>query len=248
MDPRIRERRVEVARRQGRRRLTVLVGLTAVTVLTGAGFAIVHSPLLEVRHVIVEGSAHTPARLIESRAGLSGHPLMVSVDRGLIARRVEHLPWVRSAEVIRSWPSTVKVRIVERTPVAQVESGQGWAVVDGTGRVLERSGAPVPGLVALTGVGSPGAPGGYLGVGSRPALAVASSLPQTLTARVSGVGAVGGGGIVLSLTGSATVELGDASGLSDKFEALDTVMSRVDLRGVKVIDVRVPQDPVLTRG
>jgi hypothetical protein len=43
-------------------------------------------------------------------------------------------------------------------------------------------------------------------------------------------------------------ELGPADQLSAKLSALQTVLNEVDMSGVKIIDLRLPDQPALTRG
>ncbi len=51
--------------------------------------------------------------------------------------KLETLPWVRSATVMRLWPNRLRVSIVERTPVAYVRDGNAIRLVDADGRLLE---------------------------------------------------------------------------------------------------------------
>ena len=63
IDPRIRQRRIEVARRRGRRRLHFVLAAAAVVVLVAAGIAVLHTPWFSVRGVTVRGShPHTTTR------------------------------------------------------------------------------------------------------------------------------------------------------------------------------------------
>ena len=58
LDPRIRERRDEVRRHQGRRRRLVLIGLAGVVSAVVGAWLVVHSPLVGVRQLVVVGAAH----------------------------------------------------------------------------------------------------------------------------------------------------------------------------------------------
>jgi hypothetical protein len=55
------------------------------------------------------------------------------------------------------------------------------------------------------------------------------------------------GQVHLNLAPSGRVLLGDASLVDEKVAALATVFERVDLRGLAVLDLRVPGAPVVTR-
>ncbi len=81
---------------------------------------------------------------------------MVSVDPPLVEQRLTRLPWVERASVTRSWPGTITVRLVERTPVATMGTGSAAVLVDEEGRVLgATSGTPALPEVA----GDPPRPG-----------------------------------------------------------------------------------------
>jgi cell division protein FtsQ len=122
VDPRIRQRRAAVTRREGRRRLRiVLVLLLVVLALVGVWF-LLHSRLFVARVVTVVGSVHTPTAEIVSVAGLSHDPPMIDVNPGATAARLERLPWVSVATVSRRWPDGVRITVVERTPVATVST------------------------------------------------------------------------------------------------------------------------------
>ncbi len=103
------------------------------------------------------GASRTGAGAVVEATGVSpGHP-MTEVDGEAVAARVEALPWVERASVQRLWPATVRIRLVERTPVAQAVARDGVVLVDRTGRLLATRPSPVPGLVAIDGL-EPGAP------------------------------------------------------------------------------------------
>ena len=53
-------------------------------------------------------------------------------------RQIETLPWVEQASVLRALPNTIKVEIVERTPIAFLRDGSDLALVDVHGVILDR--------------------------------------------------------------------------------------------------------------
>ncbi len=78
VDPRFRRRWAEARRAEGRRRLRVLLALVFVVALLGGVLGLLHSPLLRVRHVVVEGNAHTPGATVRAAADLMGRPAGLS--------------------------------------------------------------------------------------------------------------------------------------------------------------------------
>ncbi|HET7489101.1 MAG TPA: FtsQ-type POTRA domain-containing protein [Acidimicrobiales bacterium] len=248
MDPRFRRRRIEVRRAEGRRRLHILLGCLASVAAAAGGVGLSRSPLLDVDRVEVQGARRTPRPAVVAAAGLAGHPAMVDVDTGDVARRLRRLPWVRTAEASRRWPGTVRIQVTERRPAAVLPAAGGaWAVADATGRVLAVEPDRPPGLPAIGDVDRPQEAGAAVPAAAGPALRVAAALPADVRARVSDVATVAGGEVQLWLGPDSVVRLGPPVDLGLKLTALATVLARVDLSGIRVIDLRVPTAPALTR-
>lgn len=116
--------------------------------LGDAGFR-VEEVMLEGRHN--ESSAQIMQALDISR----GAPLL-TVDLKSARTRLEELPWIRVASVEREFPDTVRVRIVERRPLALWQRKNELVLVDDEGGVitsqkLER----FPDLLVLVGKDAP---------------------------------------------------------------------------------------------
>lgn len=247
LDPRIRQRRIAVTRSQARRRLRALLAVVGSAALIAAGWGATRSPLLDVDRVVVEGAARSGEPSVVAAAGIPRGAAMVDVDEAAAARRVAALPWVLRASARRAWPSTVRVRVVERVAVAVTsDDAGGWAVLDVSGRVLERAPEAPAGLVALEGVPAAGPAGTRLAPGAGPPLLVASALGPQLGPRVAAV--VGGPeGVELRLRPGGVVRLGPPDALEEKLRSARTVLATVEPRTVATLDVRDPATPVLTR-
>jgi cell division protein FtsQ len=246
IDPRITERRVGVARAAGRRRLKGLVAALVVVALGAGLFALAHSPLVSARLVTVSGARHTTTAEILAAGGLAGDPPLIDINTLAAAHAIERLPWVKTASVSVSFPSSARVVVTERHAVAVVgRKPGGEALLDVTGRVLADVPGHVAGLVTIEGLAPPPAPGGR----ERDAaalLATAAALPASLVARVVALRVERGLGVVAVLRGAPRAILGSDSELAEKMVALATVLSRVSLQGIATIDLRAPSDPVLT--
>ncbi|MGH9293395.1 MAG: cell division protein FtsQ/DivIB [Acidimicrobiales bacterium] len=248
-DPRIHERRVDVARERGRRRRRRLVlALGAASLATG-GLLIVHTGLFGARTVRVLGSRHTPRSTILAAAHLQGSPPLIDVSPAIVSRRLERLPWVAAAAVTISWPSTVTIRVTERVPVAAVAlAGKGGpvALCDGSGHVLEDLAARPPSLPLVRTSAPVGRPGSTLGRRGAELTAVAAGLPESMVAETSAIYA-DAGGTRLVLDDGIVAEVGVATQLRQKFVSLATVLAHGGLEGVRVVDLRDPEAPVLLR-
>lgn len=225
----------------------MLVGAAAVAALVGAGWGATRSPLLDVDRVVVDGATRTGAAAVQAAAGVGRGRAMLDVVEGEAARRVRGLPWVLRATVRREWPATVRIHVDERSAVAVTRhDAGGWALLDLSGRVLERVAEPPPGLAALEGVPAAGAPGSSLGPPAAPALVVAGSLGPHLGPRVAAV-ATAPEGVELRLHPHGVVRLGPPDAVEEKLRSVRTVLTTVDPRTVATLDVRDPATPVLTR-
>ncbi len=247
VDPRLDERRRAVRRRHSRRR-GVIIGVCVVVTLFAAGaWPLLHSRLFAADDLVVTGNVHTPAGEILGAAGLADHPPMIDVHSAGAAAAVEALPWVAHATVSLRWPNGVTVAVTERHAVAVVADGSGDAELDATGRVLGTVASAPAGLPRLVGLKAPGAPGSTL-KGARPLLTVASQLPPAFKARVDAVAPSPGGGVDLSLTGGVGVVFGTPTQLPSKFEDIASLLAGAALGPGAVIDVSVPDSPVVANG
>ena len=247
IDPRISARRTAVIREQGRRRLRILaIGLAATALLIGVWF-LLHTPLFGARSVTVTGNVHESAAQVIDAAGLANQPPLLDVDTGAVAARLERLPWVRTASVSVSWPDGVRIRVTEETPRFVVsEAGGHWATLSADGRVLAVSVAREDGLLLLTVPQPPGAPGTVLPGRDQAGLDVASTLPVSFAAQVTGVTVEPAGWVQLSMTTPIAVDIGTATQLTAKYEDVSSILAGATLHNGDVIDVSVPDAPTVT--
>src|SRR5687767_10017896 len=146
-DPRLSRRRKAVARTKRRR---VLSGLGAVLALGAIGWVALASPLLAVDEVKVVGARHTTSAEVAVVTGLGADDNLLLMSTEEVETKTESLPWVRTAEVDRMLPGTVRVRITERVPAMVVSLGAAQWTIDSRGYVLD-SGAVSDKLPVLGG-------------------------------------------------------------------------------------------------
>src|SRR5205807_5701300 len=125
--------------------------------------------------------------------------------------------WVRTARATREWPSTVRVVVTERSPVAVAPAdGGGWATVDATGRILAVTLPRDPDLPLVSGLPPAGKPGHRLGPEAAGDLAVAAALRPDLRARVTEIVTRDGGVVEMNLRPAGAVRLGLVEDLDAK--------------------------------
>jgi cell division protein FtsQ len=201
--------------------------------------------------------------------GIHGGDQMVDLDLGAAERRLEALPWVRTARVVRSWPGTLRIVVVERRPEVRIADPDGrWWLADGTGRLLDVVSDPPPGLLQVDGYVVGGKQGTQLSERAADGLALVSRLPPDVARRTASMRFPEPDGIDLVVDPTenagrqrplppppgadlpapyALVHLGSTDSVDEKLLAVATVLDQVDLTCLAEIDVRVPAKPVVTR-
>ena len=104
-------------------------------------FFLVNSEEFAIRTVRIS-CAHDPlaaavANLFQGRR--LGNILLFDINA--VQERLQTIPWVKSAQVRKVFPSSLKVDVLERKPFALLEDG-GLALVDEDGVVLEKETSP----------------------------------------------------------------------------------------------------------
>ena len=117
-----------------RRRLRrVAVSLLALVVIGTLTWIVMFSSVMAVRRVAVDGETTLSESQVRSAADVRiGQPL-ARIDVAAIEARVASMERIQSVTVSRSWLHTVRITVVERTPVA-------WLTVGGAIRALDRYG------------------------------------------------------------------------------------------------------------
>jgi cell division protein FtsQ len=221
-------------------------GATALTLLAVGlgGWAVVNSPLFETRRIEVHGSRNlSVAEIIDASGVHTGDNLMrLSLDR--VAAEVERLPWVVDAAADRDLPSTLVLRVVERTAVGWFDGPGGVSMVARDGMVLDLPPEPPHRLPALGEWPTSLAPGER--VSSTPAtLRVAASMDAALLHRIAAFRSRGE--VALELRDGGTVQYGSPTALPRKNLELVRLLRWVRREGIEIdtIDLRVPDAPTL---
>lgn len=182
----------------------------------------------EVR--VVGAELVTPVQVRDAVALPDGTPL-ARVDLAEVAGKVGTLPAVERASASRDWPGTLVIEVVERTPVAVVPSGAGFAVLDAAG-VVFRTVPQRPAQLPLARVASPGP----ADPDTRAALDVLDVLTPQLRQELVDVTVEGLARIKVRLRGDRTIVWGDATQGGDKARVATSLLDR----DAKIIDVSAP--------
>lgn len=224
----------------------ILFGVAAVFFL--------RSSIFTIKSVKVEGVKIIQASEIERlAAGAPGQNLLL-FDQDSLSRRIALHPLVSKVSFVREFPSTLVIKVSERTPSALVLVGKGAVEVDSQGVFLRRLESwPQVDYPVITGVTVSDASGPGQKIDD-PLLAAALNLlgqaPAELLPLIGEVHVNQIQQLTLFLTSGVEVRLGQAADWMDKLKALYTLLTDKDYRsiehGVRYIDFTAAK-PVIGR-
>ncbi len=247
IDPRIKARRVEVLRSEGRKRLRYVLVLAAILGVVLLAVALLFTPLLDVDRFTVAGQFRTDPGDIVAAGGIDVGAPLATADLAAAAERIEDLPWVAEASAVRRWPGTIRYRVVERVPAAAVEATDGsWVAVDGEGQVVASLDEGPADLPVVEGATVEAAIGTTVGEGARGAFALAAAIPEPARPLIDVVAIGADGEVTVRLVAGGVVTVGPLEDLTAKGVALASVLDAID-PCIATLDLSVASAPVLTR-
>lgn len=198
---------------------------TAVVIVGVMAWALLGSSLLVVRSVSVAGNGKvvSAGQVVSAARVTLGQPL-IWVDTGAIARRVERLRQVQSADVSKDWPTTLVITVQLRKPAFALPVHGSYALVDQFGVTIRDVASKPPGLPVLTVNTTSRSLRGSPAVHA--AAAVLGELPPRIATRVRGVTTGGPNDVSVQLANGSVVVWGGAERGRIKAKELRILMRR----------------------
>ncbi len=110
---------------------------------------------LNLQYIEVRGRSHTPSDMLLAVSELKkGEPLL-AIDLAALHGRIANIGWVQDVIIERRMPSTIRITMQERIPVALLQTPTGHRLIDQSG--AEISGAKAENFAHLTVVQGRGA-------------------------------------------------------------------------------------------
>jgi len=197
----------------------------------------VFSPLLALRHVVVDGTDRLkPADLVDTVEAQLGTPLAL-IDESRIRSQLEKFPLIRSYVTELVPPDTILIHIVEREPVGLIVTADGFQLVDPAGVLIETTptrpeGYPVMQLASGGDVSGPG---------FRSMAEVLLALPPNVLEKVTTIAAKTKDDVTLTLSGSSQrVVWGSADDSDQKAAVLAGLLTLYKGSGAGEYDVSAP--------
>jgi len=233
MNSRIRDRRQAVSRQRGRRRASLLFVLGLLVAAAVLFVWLRSSDVFAVRTVTATATERIAQEEVSRVASEAIGDSLLRLSTGDLEKALLSLPYVRSAEVYRSFPNTLDVRLEEYEPVARLQADDGavWLMAE-NGRALEVAipprGAGLPLVVPSTDE-TPVA-------GQQVSEVVAQALPLAVIigdedaderlASANEIRVSPSGALTIALKGGTELRLGDPTKLEQKLMAALTIIDQ----------------------
>jgi cell division protein FtsQ len=179
-----------------RRRRILLAGAVGAGILYWVAW---QSPVTLVEHVVVDAPRGISAESIRLASGISAADRVPAVDAEAVRLGImTAIPAVADVQLERALPDTIRLAVTARTPLAAVEAGKGYYVMDAEGVVYDKvaRAKALPVIKASTDAQREIARGVLL------------AIPEDLRAKVTRVTARSRDNVTLGLRGGATVRWG----------------------------------------
>jgi cell division protein FtsQ len=250
--------RLPRARRQPRRRIRWrwMLGAAALAVGTAAavlvaGHWVLTTPRFAVVAVEVRGASRVPAHRVLEVSGIVRGTNLWRVDPDQVRGRLEALPEIRRADVVRELPNRVSILVEERRPFTLVHAARlHW--LDEDGRLLgEESHAVAPEVPVISGLSEDelATMRTTPGPRARAAIALIRALLRTgsaLAAEISEIDMSRAEGPVLYTVDGVEVRLGSEE-WEERLARLEGVLTQVATQDVQGVDLRFRDQVVLKR-
>ena len=209
-----------VGRRAVRGLKLVVWTVLLVVLFVGLGLLLYFTPIMAARNVVITGvGAVTQEEIIAAAAVKQGTPLL-QVNTDDVAERVATIRRVATARVQREYPSTLRITVVERVPVAVKDFPDGPHLFDRDG-VDFATGPPPPNLAYLE-VDNPGPSDPP----TKAALAVMTALRPEVAGQVARVSAPSVASITLTLVDGREVVWGTTDRTEEKAQKLAALLTQ----------------------
>ncbi|MCD0481627.1 FtsQ-type POTRA domain-containing protein [Streptacidiphilus sp. ASG 303] len=227
------------------RRGTAVVGALGALAAGGCVWLVFFSPVLDVRAVAVTGTAKLTPDQVAAAAGVDPGGPLARVDTDAVRRRITgRLRRVDRVEVWRGWPHTLRIKVVERRPVAAVAEADGrFTEVDAAGVRFATGPAAPPGVPVVRLVLDQAARDADAVIPQRELVAaavrVAGDLPPAVAGKAAAVEVHSYDDIELRLDGGRTVRWGSSERGPRKARVLTALLGH----RARTYDVSAPEAP-----
>jgi cell division protein FtsQ len=212
------------------------------------GYRLATWPGFQPSTIAVDGNRRVGTDAILARAALPKDRNLWLIDKRAAERRIETIPWIRTAQIHRALPAAVTIVVTERAPIACAQTNDARYMIDEDARVL---GTDCGASGALLAVDWPSIPpqqlGATLDVARLQRMLGDVHTLQTMKLDPVRVALDRFDGVEATLRGGPLIRFGEDRDLAEKAKLVDPILRTYGPRAQKlaVIDLRAPSTPVV---
>jgi cell division protein FtsQ len=197
------------------------------------------SSLAAVRDVEITGTTSSEESKVRSALDAAARDMTtLNVREAALRDAVAQYTSVAAIEVRSDFPHTLKIHVIENTPVAVLVSGDREIAASGDGLLLR--GVVADSDLPVIKLDSPPAGDRVGNLNTRTALAIAAAAPDALRRRIDRLW-TGPRGMMLALVDGPDVIFGDSSDARRKWVSAARVLADPSAAGATYLDVRIPE-------
>ena len=194
--------------------------VVAALVATALGLVLYFTPLMSARNIVVVGTGEVTRDEILAVSGVPDGTPLLQINTDVVAEKVAAIRRVASARVQREYPSTLRITIVERIPIAVKDFPDGPHLYDRDG--VDFATGPAPLTLPYLDVENPGPSD----LPTQAALAVLTALRPEVAGQVGRVAAPSVSSITLTLTDGRVVVWGTEDRTQEKADKLAALLTQ----------------------
>jgi len=203
------------------RGLKVLIWAVVLAIVSVCmGLVLYFTPLMSMRNLVIEGLEAIPRDEVVAAVAVRPDTPLLQIDTNQVANRIAGISRVASVRVQREYPSSLRVTVEERVPVAVKDMPDGTHLFDRLG--VDFATAPPPPGVPYLDVENPGPNDPP----TKAALAVLTALRPEVAGQVGRVAAPTVASITLTLADGRVVIWGTTDRTDEKAEKLAALLTR----------------------
>lgn len=122
-----------------RRQKKQLAFLTMITLVASLVAVILLTPAFNVNNIEITGNSMVKDEEIIMAGGLSKNVNILNVDTDAAEDNIKSLPYIKKAEIKRSFPDTIKIKVMEEVGVAYFTTKDGYVIISSDGKCIDVS-------------------------------------------------------------------------------------------------------------
>ncbi|HDZ86103.1 MAG TPA: FtsQ-type POTRA domain-containing protein [Actinobacteria bacterium] len=130
-----RNKKIERIRSRRRKRLYLIISVIAVVTLLS--WLTYTSKFFNVQEIKVKGNVNVSDQFVIEKSGIKRSQSMISLPSITVSKRLKKINWVDHAAIMKNWPYTVVIDIIERKPLAFMETDEDVYLIAKKGFIID---------------------------------------------------------------------------------------------------------------